>query len=325
MKSFIPNYALFNLLSILSLGLVFTSCKSTRYTPNSDQDTVYNSSSASQNIESNQKSSYYRDYFQKKAQLYSTVPNDDIIFTDVEAYTSLNEYIDEEGFIHENRTYSNEGYGSWGDHSEVTINIYNRPSWGFYDPFWMSGFGWYGPGWTWRSRWHWGWGGYYGPYWGWGWNSPYYWHGGWGGWGYPYHGIYYHPYYGNYSNIAYNRGRSNTDYYRPSRTVGRNSSANRSTNSYSRSETTRRINNRSSDSNTRNQNNTNRVSTDQNNTIRNNNSNRNNTNTTRSNSGVRNSGNSTRNSGTMRSSGGNSRSSGGNTSRGSGGRSGGRG
>lgn len=238
--------------AISGIALLLTSCGTSRDSAYQQSDGIYGTSTADrQVVETDQElenRNYYRQYFQTKAQVYANEPEGDIIFTDVEGYTSVNAYIDEDGIIHEEEIHYTESYGPWGETSEVTINIYNNPGWAYYG-YWHRPLWWYRSGWG-ISYWHswggfygpgWGWGGYYGPAWGWG--YPYYW----GGWGYYAHpGFYYSPYHGGYSNyVAYNRGRRNTD-YRPNRAVGRDNTArtNRANQGrYSRTEVERRINN----------------------------------------------------------------------------------
>lgn len=218
-----------------------------------------------------ERSNYYKQYFETKKNAYGDLAesDEDIIFTDIDAYTT-SERVDDEGNIIIEENYD-DAYGSWGTNSDdLTVNIYNNYG-GYGFGYWNRPYyGWYG------SYWGYPYYNYYGPYWGmslsWGWGYPYYgyyypmYYG--YGYGYPYY--YNYPYY-NYDPISYNRGRRNTDY---SRTEARGRSNNATTrSSYSRNETTRRINRnnvnvRSNNSNVR-SNNPN-VRTNSNSTIRSN-------------------------------------------------------
>ncbi|MAN59725.1 MAG: hypothetical protein CMC08_07820 [Flavobacteriaceae bacterium] len=195
-----------------------------------------------------ERANYYKQYFQSKESNYSEVPEEDVIFTDIEAY-STTESLDDEGYIViEENDY--QGYGGWGTNSDnVTVNVYNDGGWGYgagwglwNQPFWGGGY---------WGRGYWG-AGYWGnPYWGWG--NPWfgsYWNVGFG-WGYPLYGGFYYPHFNNYpyygyGNIAYNRGRRNTDYInnrnynRGRQSYDRGRSGNDSRRSYSRTEAIRR-------------------------------------------------------------------------------------
>jgi hypothetical protein len=256
MKSYFTYQTINKFLAVSILAVLLSSCGTSRDRVSHGNDGIYGPGSTAVSSEEQQEvdnRNYYRQYFQTKAQVYAEVPEGDIIFTDVEGYTSINAYIDEDGFIHEEEIHYTESYGPWGETSEITINVYNNPGWATYG-YWHRPIWWYRSGWG-VSYWH-PWGGFYGPSWGWGWGHSYYW----GGWGYPYYahpGFYYNPYHGGYSNfVAYNRGRRNTDYNPRSsaRTANREniSRTNRSNEGrYSRSEVERRINN---SRNTQNQN-----------------------------------------------------------------------
>lgn len=240
------NRNLFSLALFGMVALLFSSCTTYQYVPANDG--IYATRAAEVETEeepTTDKNSYYQQYFKTKSQTLEDIPEEDIIFTDVEAYTST-ETIDGEGnIIYVEREYE-EGYGGWGDNTDdITVNIYGGSGWG-------PGWGAWGPAW--------GWGGYWGGYWG-GWYRPWGW-GGWGfgwgwggiGWGYGgfynpwYCGIYggywnaYRPYYGNVYGYAanYNRGRRSSDYGigRSRYDRGRSTLTNRS--NYSRSEIGRR-------------------------------------------------------------------------------------
>ena len=219
------------------IGLLVSSCGS--YQSVSDSDGIYTSDTTEVAVEEEEtttKSNYYKQYFNTKSQELDDIPvEEDLVFTDIESYTTT-ETVDENGnIVIEEPSYEEEQYGAWGSNSDnLTVNIYNTGGWGgFY-----GGLGWY------RPWWRWGYG--YLPYWG-----GYY--GGWGiGWGGfynpwycpPFYGGYYNPYYGGYYGgygyaTSYNRGRSNHNYLRGnSLRRGRSSVASR--NSYSRSEIARR-------------------------------------------------------------------------------------
>merc|ERR1711974_239611 len=238
-------------------ALVLTSC-GTYNSGYSDTDGIYSSGEeVAVEEKAPDRGNYYRQYFNSKANELGNIPEDeDLVFTDIEAYTT-SEYMDDEGnIVIEERDDYEEGYGPWGSNAEdVTVNMYNNS--GFNFGYWNS------PYWGYNSYW-----GYpysfYRPYWNWGigfggWGYPYY--GGFYGWGYPFYGGGYYPYYynnyyahggyygNNYHNgISYNRGRRNTDYTR-SNARGRSSDATNSRRSYSRSELIRRTNARRRNSN----------------------------------------------------------------------------
>src|SRR5699024_10580451 len=162
------------------------------------------------------RANYYQQYFQTKSASYQgALSEEDIIFTDTEAYTT-SERLDDNGNIIIEENYYDDDYGPWGSNIDNSVvNIYNYGNYGFWRPpfygyyggYWghYPGWGYYGP--SWRFSFGWGWGypyyGYYGGY------YPFY-HGYYGGYHYPF---YYNTGYYN-SNVAYNRGRRNTDYNR---------------------------------------------------------------------------------------------------------------
>ncbi|MCM4161523.1 hypothetical protein FHG64_06740 [Antarcticibacterium flavum] len=222
--------------------LLLASCSSYQYTGN--QDGIYGESNRTnqrgydrqQNAtQDNSGSSYYKNLFAEEAALYGNVLADDMIFTDVESYTSQGQY--EEGA-------QSQGYrpnAPWGeDPDSYAVNIYNTgfyggwgmgmwdPFWGGamygFDPFWGPGFwgpGHWGPG-FWGPRW----GGFYGSGWGFGMGRGFWgpgWSMGFGMWGaHPFFhgGGWYNPYnyYGNRynsfrQNVAYNTGRRDAASY----------------------------------------------------------------------------------------------------------------
>ena len=183
-----------------------------------------------------QGSSYYQNYFKEKSQELDNFQDEDLYFTDIDAY--------EGDYDVENDSITYQGnYTGWGqDNSDVTINVYgghlfnsiygNRP---FY-PSWTYNYG-YG----------------YGSLWGYGytdsyWCPPYYGsiYAGWNSWnyGYPYYYGYRNRYYGNYYNrynsyyngrsLAYNSGRRGSIYNNSNltgRTINRRNVTNRNTTS----------------------------------------------------------------------------------------------
>lgn len=258
------NFA--GLLGVLALFL--TSCATQNSATVGETDGIYaqNDPNPQYTEEGESMNSYYKQYFQSKDKEYEDIPEENAIFTDVEAY-STQEYVDEDGYIvSEERQYEG-GNGPWGTNADnVTVNIYET---GFNNWGW-GGFGW-GAGWGWGFGWNnWGWNN---PYWsvGFGWGNPYWygggfynpwWYGGgfynpwWYGGGFYgnnfYNPYYYNNYYGN--SVAYNRGRRNIDYVNGRSTTrsnrssvdtrGRSNVSERGRASYSRSELNRRINNR---------------------------------------------------------------------------------
>lgn len=215
--------------------LVFTSCGSSYYGAEAAGDGIYanttgdNSSEVTQTQED--KSNYYKQYFQSKDKAYEEIPEDGAVFTDVEAYHTT-ESLDEEGNIIIEEQYYDEGYGAWGTNSgNVSVNMYGGVGFGVGIGFgWGWGYGgWYNPWYNPYWGWGWGYGGWYNPWWGYGCYYPT-----------PYYG---HGYYNGYNNgYAYNRGRRNTDYYAARSTSRGRSSVSAARNSYSRSELDRRIN-----------------------------------------------------------------------------------
>lgn len=176
-----------------------------------------------QNATQDGNSSYYKNLFAEEAALYGEVLSESSIFTDVDSYSSAQNYDPES-----NQAYNYQGgHAPWGnDPDSYTINIYNQGFHGgfyhpyysgfyAYDPFWGPGYyghGFYGPSWYrpgfyspgWGSGWSIGFGGFNYSRWGYGYGAyhPY----GYGGWYSP------NYYYGNRfpisrQNVAYNTGR----------------------------------------------------------------------------------------------------------------------
>ncbi len=200
-----------------------------------DTDGIYTSGTPTATAETeatNGKANYYKQYFKSKENDYANLPEENLIFTDIESY-STTESIDEDGNIIIEEQEYDEGYGGWGSNTtDVTINVYNTGGWGYYNNFFRP--------WGYYSYWGWGHPYYYSPYWGIGWGSPY-WYGGY----YGHHN--YHPYnnngYGYYNSVAYNRGKRNGDYYSGRNAYSRGRSGlNLGRDSYSRSELNRRSN-----------------------------------------------------------------------------------
>ena len=109
-------------------ALVLTSC-GTYNSGYSDTDGIY-SSGEEVAVEENapDRGNYYKQYFNSKANELEEIPEDeDLVFTDIEAYTT-SEYMDDEGYIViEERDDYEEGYGPWGSNAEdVTVNVYNN-------------------------------------------------------------------------------------------------------------------------------------------------------------------------------------------------------
>ena len=188
-----------------------------------EEDGIYGDSyMVEQNSAVDGKNNYYQQYFSTKAAQIEEIPEEDLVFTDIEAYSSQ-ESIDDEGYVVVEEDYIDD-YGSWGSNtSEVTLNVYGGWNNGFYGNGWNAGY-WYG-GWNagyWGGFRPWGFNYWNNPFWGyssywgynpyWGWGNGYYnpWFNNGYGWGF---GGYYNPWYYNnngYTTIA-NRGRSNQD------------------------------------------------------------------------------------------------------------------
>jgi hypothetical protein len=207
----------FLVVGLISFFLV--SCGSHGDNSYSDTDGIYNTSNGSapsQEVSSSEKDTYYKAYFKSKEDTYSEMPQEDLIFTDIEAY-STTESLDEEGFIVVDE-YEEAGYAGWGQNGgEVSVNFYAGV--GYYGGYWGIGYAWWNPFW------------FYGGYWGIG--NPY-----WGigyAWWNPI--CYYGGYYGgNNGSVGYNRGRRNSDYYNGRSTSPGRLAQSSSRNSYSRSE-----------------------------------------------------------------------------------------
>lgn len=234
----IPSLKNVPLLAILGMAaLLVSSCSTNRQVAEREVIYVQTDSNNEENVAAD-KNSYYKQYFKTKSQSIEELPEEDVIFTDIEAY-STNESVDLTGrIVIEENDYSEQGYDSWGSNGQdVTVNIYNTGGFGYYGGFyrpwgWGIGNAWGWGGWGFGNAW--GWGGFYNPWY----CAPFY--GGFYGrnWvGHPYYNGGYYGHYGYASN--YNRGRSNRNYDRGRSLRGRSSVASRNSN-YGRSETARR-------------------------------------------------------------------------------------
>src|SRR5690554_5649663 len=157
-------------------ALVMVSCGTQNQAYN-ENDGIYasgtrNSQEDNSQVEDpNGRSNYYKQYFESKTIVYGDLSEQDegdLIFTDIEAYTT-SERLDEDGNIIIEENYD-DGYGGWGINSEsLTVNIYNTGGYGYGYGFWHRPYySWYG------GYWGYPYSNYYGPYWGmsfgWGWN-----------------------------------------------------------------------------------------------------------------------------------------------------------
>ncbi|WP_262732532.1 hypothetical protein [Gaetbulibacter sp. NE] len=264
----------------LSFAFVLASCGSYQYV-GYDNDGIYNSDGVVYEEDTYQETtsasgSYYKNYFAEKSQQYESIPEENIIFTDIESYEG--NYTEEEDTTDEYN-----GYAGWGQDSDnITINVYSNygwNNWGYYN-YW----GWNRPFYSW-NRWNtWGWNS-------WGWNN-WAWNSGWGYYGYNsfwgnpyYNGFYYggyynRPYYYNgyrngyaYNRVNSRRGQINNAYNsRRSNSVINNSRigrTNRSTLTRPRSTTTRtRVNSSTTRRNSSITPNRTRVNTRSNNSVR---------------------------------------------------------
>jgi len=187
-----------------------------------EEDGIYgNSKTVEESVTPDGKNNYYQQYFSTKAAQIEEIPDEDLVFTDIEAYSSQ-ESMDDEGYVVVEEEYLDD-YGSWGSNaSEVNVNVYGGWNNGFVGNGWNIGY-WYG-GWNagyWGGIRPWGFNYWNNPFWGyssywgynpyWGWGNAYFnpWFNNGFGWG----GGFYNPWFYNnhgYAAIA-NRGRSNQD------------------------------------------------------------------------------------------------------------------
>ena len=233
--------------SIIGLTLGLTSCGSYQYVGYVN-DGVYDDS-FNDNVEYVEQSNtgvtsyeddsslYYQNYFKDKVDQYEVVANEeDIIFTDVDSYSS--NYTDED----KNNQSSYNSYGGWGENNnQVTINYidngWNNWGWGgFYDPFWNSRWGWNNWGWN-----NWGWNNWGWNNWGWNnWNYGWGWNNwGWNNWGWNFGmgwGPYWSPWYVSpYNNGFYNRRGISYNATRRGSLLRNNSFVNRTSRNYNTS------------------------------------------------------------------------------------------
>lgn len=235
MQSYINSYSKY--LPVLMLGavtLLLVGCNSSK--PVVENDGIYSSGEvyATEYRAVNDKNDYYQQYFSAKAAEIEEIPEENVIFTDIDAYTTT-ERLDDDGYVVIEDAYEEEaGYGGWGSNGgNVSVNVYNNGwagagwyhPWGFYNNYWG-----FSPYWGWNSF-NWGWGyGFYNPFY----CSPFY-----GGFYNPYYGAGYNPY--GYAT-HYNRGRSNADYLAGRATYNSRGRSNVSSSrsNYSRTEAARR-------------------------------------------------------------------------------------
>lgn len=207
LKSKLPFYV------ALSFTFILASCGSYQYV-GYDSDGIYGSEDVTYRQDTynetpaNYNSGYYKNYFAEKSQQFEHIPEDDVIFTDIDSYQGNYDELQDSTYV--------SGYSGWGDVSnEITINV--RPSY-------ASSFWWYRP-YSWNNWYYpydyFGWDYFgYSPFWysAYNWHSPYAWYGGFYGYGSWYFSPYWHHrnyyygnrYYGGYygsRNIAYNATR----------------------------------------------------------------------------------------------------------------------
>jgi hypothetical protein len=168
-------FILFGLVSLL-----FISCGTHRQGQYAEQNVDLSSEKISSIDDDNSdenKSSYYKQYFNSKESIYKDALEADdergAIFTDIEAYYT-SESVDEEGnIVYEDKSSEEGEYEDWGENSSenISISIYGGGyGYGYgYRPYW-----WYGSAWGYSH--------YYYPYWGIGY--------GYGHYGYPFYGGY---------------------------------------------------------------------------------------------------------------------------------------
>lgn len=197
------------MLLTVPVGLLVASCGSFQEASYYDNDGIYASSEttvAPTEQHNNVDNDTYVDYFDAKAKEYDELLNSDAIFTDVDSYNS-GEYAQDSTDLIDDETYRS--FAGWGDNTtDVSINIYTNPRWGWYASPWFWG-------WNRWNRWNfgWNWGVYNYAYAGWidpfwiydGWWSPY--------WGYNfgfygYYGWYGRPFYYNYGYYPHSLRRS---------------------------------------------------------------------------------------------------------------------
>ncbi len=112
----------------LLLGVIFllASCSSTK--SYYDEDGIYSNSEAKTDAKAQEESSaggsYFKNYFEEEAEALKDPENEDLIFTDVDSYSSEGAY-SEEVYV-EGEEYQS-GRSAWGDETDETIvNVYNN-------------------------------------------------------------------------------------------------------------------------------------------------------------------------------------------------------
>lgn len=153
------NFLLFIIFSLLCLG-----CGSFSSSGYVSSDGIYGTKNS---VKSNNNRSYYKNYFEQKADEYGLNTNsNDSIITDTSTYTSKAN--------NTNLSYNN-SYGSWGDNPSSINIIYQNNS--YYDSFWGNYYQPYYMG-SWYNNY------YYNPFYSWG--YPYEMYRGYGYWDYMY-------------------------------------------------------------------------------------------------------------------------------------------
>src|SRR5690554_3555193 len=142
---FTQKFAIKPLATPLLIGMaaiVMVSCGTQNRTYNQN-DGIYASGGTSNQennteteTEQSSKANYYQQYFQSKSISYENAQQEeDVIFTDIDAYTT-SERLDDDGNIIIEERYSDEDYGPWGSNADnVSVNIYNYGNYGhgYYD------------------------------------------------------------------------------------------------------------------------------------------------------------------------------------------------
>ena len=166
---------------IFGLVLLLASCGSYQYA-GYEEDAIYGDTQRTveyteTETESEQPtgdSGYYQNYFKEKTIQYSSINDENAIFTDIDSYEGSYD-----GTVNDSLVYD-QGYGGWGQeyNDDVVINIYGGHAfnsiWWNRPPLWNNwGWGWNNWGWN-NWGWHgWGWNGFGWNAWGfnnWGWN-----------------------------------------------------------------------------------------------------------------------------------------------------------
>ncbi len=209
--------------------LLLSSCGSYQYTGTSSNG-VYGDNEAVAYDEREygdreENSNYYKKLFEEEAALYGEVLADDAIFTDVDSYSSTDNY----DYNDQNSNYQG-GKAPWGNSPDsYSINIYNNGFYGGYYPFWRRGYYAYDP--FWGPNYFYGpfAPGYYHPYFprygiGFGFTIHPYFYGG-GSWYNPYHHYSHRQHYFR-QNVAHNYGRRGANSYSTNRNAAIRNAAN---------------------------------------------------------------------------------------------------